>query len=184
MIDKLDVEYSRRKRGPMLYMLGGLPGAGKTSFSRYASKEMDAVHLNSVAMRHTLNLDSDEMPRAIGDPYVFEAMNSMAKTALAAGCDVFYDANHNTQPVRARSRTLAHDVGASALLVWIEVPRDIAEYRASTRQPDNFTKRVVSETIRNYILEPPLADETHILLNGLEATEDQYINFIRQENHE
>lgn len=168
---------------PTLFMMGGLPGAGKTTFSRYASQRTGAMHLNSVRLRRLLSLESHVVPREIGDPVVFATLDRDACSILEEGQDVFYDASHSTLETRRRSRTFAGVVGASAVLTWIDIPVDVAAQRATSRTPDEYTKQLQACTVYGYTLEPPMDHEVHIVLDGLRTVEEQFRNFQQQLHH-
>lgn len=171
---------SRLGKAPILYMMGGLPGAGKTCFARYAAAKADAIHLNSVQMREALYLNSDSVPRDLADPLVFGAMDGIALAILGANQSVFYDASHNLASVRNHSRALAARAGAVAILLWVDTPLDVAAERVSTRPPDSSTKRLPPEVVYSYTVELPNPNEMSIIIDGQQPLAKQFEFFQEQ----
>lgn len=166
---------------PNLYMMGGLPGAGKTTFASYAAGEIGAIHLNSVSMRRAMGLPlspiSETAARLRDDPLVFGAMDEAATAALRSGHDVFYDSSHNVLSVRDKGRLIAGRVGAMATLVWIDTPRAAAVERIRSRAENNMTSNPPLEVVQNYTLVTPGPNEPHITIDGCLPTEDQFTVF-------
>lgn len=161
-------------------MLGGLPGAGKTTLSRALHERHGFVHLNSVYMRRRMGLCSEDTPREIGDPQVFSRMDAEARHALREHQGVLYDASHNTFVVRERSRRLAAEVGAQALFLWVDAPMEIAVQRATLRNDDLYTKRLDAAVVAGYYFEQPVEGESSIRIDATEPLSAQILSFEEQ----
>ena len=84
---------------PVLILLCGIPGSGKTTWAKnYISKNPDFVHLSSDAIRAELYGDENIQ----GNPVeVFTLMQKKAVESLNAGYNVVYDATSMTRKDRA-----------------------------------------------------------------------------------
>ena len=84
---------------PVLILLCGIPGSGKTTWAKnYISKNPDFVHLSSDAIRAELYGDENIQ----GNPVeVFTLMQKKAVESLNAGHNVVYDATSMTRKDRA-----------------------------------------------------------------------------------
>ena len=84
---------------PVLILLCGIPGSGKTTWAKnYISKNPDFAHLSSDAIRAELYGDENIQ----GNPVeVFTLMQKKAVESLNAGYNVVYDATSMTRKDRA-----------------------------------------------------------------------------------
>lgn len=178
---------------PILLMFIGGPGAGKSHFSRAAAGELNAVRLNSDAMRLSIFGSRQEQERiyATGDRavlngYVFGALNYVTEQLLASGIDVVYDANHNKRSDRTELEALAAKYGAKAILVWIKTPPEVALKRGQTREESHESRKFTEEKMREVMermkanTDEPQDDELVIVIDGQTPFEDQFASFKQQ----
>jgi predicted kinase len=151
---------------PILYLLVGYPGAGKTSVAMIITAASGAVHLWADKARferygETYNqADSGEL---------YETLVTHAAELLAAGQSVVFDTNFNYRRDRDLLRQVASKAGADTKLLWVQTLKEIAYQRAISRTggkrmfidmtPADF-ERVAGH------LEPPTADEQAIIIDG------------------
>ncbi len=116
---------------PVLILLYGFPGSGKTYFARQFNEAFDAAHLEQDRIRHELF----EQPRfskqensALG-----RIMNYMAAEFLNAGISVIYDMNAMRISQRRALRELARKYKAATIVVWLQVDADTAYLRNHKR---------------------------------------------------
>jgi predicted kinase len=116
---------------PLLILLYGFPGAGKTFFSRQLCDHIQAAHVHSDRIRSELfdqpRYDKEE------NMVVSQLMDYMTEEFLRAGLSVIYDANAMRLAQRRNLRDMARRAGAIPLLVWFQIDIDSAFMRATKR---------------------------------------------------
>src|SRR5580704_13076285 len=100
---------------PLLILLYGFPGAGKTFFSRQLCEHIQAAHVNSDRIRSELF----EQPRYDKEEnmVVSQLMDYMTHEFLNAGISVLYDTNAMRQSQRLTLREMARRSHAKPLLI-------------------------------------------------------------------
>ena len=95
---------------PLIIKLLGVPGSGKTYFSQHLAPKINAVHLNSDAMRLAIFKSTEETTRIYNsddrstlNSYVHGALEYVAEQVLSNRTSVIYDANKMTS-VNSRKR--------------------------------------------------------------------------------
>lgn len=153
---------------PTLYLLLGLPGAGKTTTAQTISQLTGAVHLSSDNFRLSLF----ETPTFTQDEHdaLYKMLDYMCELLLKHGTSVVYDANLNRQMHREEKYKVARKVDAKVQLIWLEVPRELAKKRRLATQdkelvPSDETPVKMFERIAD-IFEPPTKKESFIVLDG------------------
>lgn len=158
---------------PILYLLVGYPGAGKTTVSEKLAKHTGAVHLWADKIRR----------EKYGEPLYTQAVNNQlyaylndeTTRLLREGRSVIYDTNFNYRRDRDLLRRIADKEGARTVLIWIKTPRNTAKHRA-TIKPRNMLHRVhglMSSDHFDYIadkLEPPTPSERPFILHDSTVT--------------
>jgi predicted kinase len=116
---------------PLLILLYGFPGAGKTFFSRQLCDRIQAAHVNSDRIRSELF----EQPRYDKEEnmVVSQLMDYMTEEFLRAGMSVVYDANAMRLAQRRQLRDMARSAGAVPLLVWFQIDLESSFLRATKR---------------------------------------------------
>lgn len=113
---------------------------------------------------------------------VFGAMDHVTERILEVGMSVIYDANNNKVAHRNAKRRLAKDLGATFVLVHIQVPHDVSDERALgreiTRHQIALTPEILEKHKRNEEL--PLPEEKAIVIDGGVPYKEQLISFRKQ----
>src|SRR5690606_13555894 len=116
---------------PVLILLYGFPGSGKTYFARQFCEAVQAAHLEQDRIRTELF----EQPRFTKQEN--SALNRiteyMANEFLTAGISVVLDMNAMRISQRRMYRELARRTEAKALVVWFQVDADTAFIRNNKR---------------------------------------------------
>jgi predicted kinase len=116
---------------PLLILLYGFPGAGKTFFSRQLSENLQAAHVHSDRIRAELfdhpRYDKEE------NMVIGQLMDYMTEEFLRAGLSVIYDVNSMRLAQRRTLRDLARKVHAEPVLVWLQIDVDSAYARSTKR---------------------------------------------------
>lgn len=131
-----------------LYTLVGLPGAGKSTFTR-AHSECVVVSLDGIRGE----LYGDEAIQGCGR-YVFELAVRRIEAALIAGHDVIYDATNVTR--RRRHAMIRRYPQADHVAVFVSTPLDECIRRNNSRArvvPADYIIATASK------LTPPTTDE-------------------------
>ncbi len=116
---------------PLLVMLYGYPGAGKTHFARQLCSSFQAAHLHGDRIRHEL-FEKPRYDKQEND-IVTHLMEYMAEEFLQAGVSVVFDANAMRLSQRRVLRDIARKTGAQALLVWLQIDIESALLRVGRR---------------------------------------------------
>ncbi len=116
---------------PLLILLYGFPGAGKTYFARQLCEYLQAAHLHGDRIRAELF----EKPRHDREEneVVTHLLDYMTSEFLSAGLSVVYDTNAMRLSQRRLLRDLARKADAQPVLVWQQIDTDSAFVRANSR---------------------------------------------------
>ena len=116
---------------PVLVMLYGFPGAGKTHFARELCEVINAAHVHGDRIRseifQTPRRDKQE------DQIIDHLMGYMTGEFLNAGISVVYDTNATRVNERRILREIARKSKAEPVLVWLQIDPDSAMARLSIR---------------------------------------------------
>lgn len=166
--------YDVRMRNPLLYLMLGYPGAGKTSTAKIIHELTGAEHLWADLVRrdmfgrpkysHTENIQ------------LYEHMNNLAEKLLNEGIDVIFDTNFNFYKDRLRLRQIAEKSGAKTIVIWVTTPKDTARRRA-TDGGGHHTRVLGDMPVEEFErmsghLEPPRSNETVIKIDGTKISAD------------
>ena len=165
---------------PILYLLLGLPGSGKTTAGAELSKLTGAVHLSSDSFRLSLF----ERPQFTQDEHdvLYKMLDYMCELLLASRTSVVYDANLNRYEHRQEKYKIAKKTGAITKLFWLQVHRDMAKERRISKQnvaliskhetPDDMFERIAD------IFEEPVENEQYTTLDGTKITTNYIQTFL------
>ena len=131
---------------PRLAAVGGLSGAGKSTFARRIAPALGAapgavvIRTDEVRKRLMNVPPSARLPDSAyaGDlyPRSYDALIENARTLLKAGHGVVLDATFIDPELRARAEKLAVDCGVPFDGVWLEAPLAVLEARLAGRTND------------------------------------------------
>ena len=138
---------------PVLIMLYGYPGAGKTHFARQLSETFAAAHVHGDRIRGEL-FTEPRYDREEND-LVNHLMFYMTEEFLGAGMSVIFDANAMRLSARRELRNIARKAKAEPLLIWLQIDADSALARLSHRDrrktDDKFATPYTRESFQTYI---------------------------------
>lgn len=169
---------------PLLIMLYGFPGAGKTHFARHFSDIVQATHVSSDRIRNELF----EKPRydKSENSIVNHLMEYMSEEFLGAGVSVIFDTNAHRGGLRQRLRDLARKEGAKTLLIWFQIDPDTAFARLGQRDrrkvDDKYARVFDKSTFNEYAgqMQQPKPTEEYMVLSGKHSFEMQKGSVLRK----
>lgn len=173
-----------RSNKPLLILLYGFPGAGKTHFSRHMTDNLECAHVNSDRIRHELfeepRYDSQE------DGIIKHLMNYMTEEFISAGVSVIYDMNMARKADRHAMRELARKKGANTLLIWFQVDADTAFKRLENRDrrttDDKYAAQYSKEDFRHAAsrMQAPEPTEDYVVVSGKHTFNSQRNNVFKK----
>jgi predicted kinase len=168
---------------PLLIMLYGYPGCGKTYFARQLTAHLQAAHVHGDRIRGEL-FESPRYDKEEND-VVEQLMDYMAGEFLGAGLSVIYDANAMRLSQRRTLRELARKAKAVPLLIWFQMDQDSAFARLSQRDKrradDKYaapSDRATFERIAGAMQNPQ--NEEYMVLSGKHTFDTQLSAFVKR----
>lgn len=116
---------------PLLVLLYGYPGSGKTYFARQLTDQLQAAHVHGDRIRGELfeapRYDKEE------NEVITQLMDYMTGEFLNAGMSVVYDVNAMRVSQRRSLRDAARKAKAEPILIWLQIDTDSAYARIGSR---------------------------------------------------
>ena len=169
---------------PLLILLYGFPGAGKTFFARELTENMHAAHVQGDRIRSELFENPTYSKQE--NQFVSQFMDYMTEEFLKAGVSVVYDINASTLTKRRLLKMLAKKCHAEPLLVWLQIDNDTSYYRVSNRDrrksDDKYAmpmdRKKFDEIVR--FMQKPTRDEDYIVISGKHTFHTQQSAIIKK----
>jgi hypothetical protein len=129
-------------------LVTGLPGSGKSYFSRELCSRYPLAHLNSDALRRAL------FPRPAHDAAenerLFAAVHALLENLLARGVSAVLDATSLKEEHRRPLYEIAEEAGARLVIVQTEAPPEVARERLEARARGDDRKDASEATVAVY----------------------------------
>jgi predicted kinase len=155
---------------PVLIIMYGFPGSGKTFFSRQFSEEINAANINDDQLRFEFfenpNYSQDE------DDVVDHLSLFMVSQFLQAGVSVVYDANSARQSQRRILKDIANRAKAETLIAWFQIDIESAFLRVVKRDrrkvDDKYNRQLDRTTFESLIsrMQNPGVHEDYVVISG------------------
>jgi predicted kinase len=157
-------------RAPMLFLVYGYPGVGKTYFARQLAEDLIAAHIQGDRIRYEL-FEEPRYDRQENE-LVMHLMNYMTEEFLKAGIPVVYDTNAMRLSQRRALRDLARRSKVESLIVWLQIDLESAFARASKRDhrktDDKYAMKIdrsMFERLTSYMQNPNPTEE-YVVVSG------------------
>ncbi len=149
-----------------LVMVTGLPGSGKTHFSRELALRYPLAHLSSDALRRAL---FDRPTHTTGESErLFAAVHALMERLLSRGVPVLLDATSLKEEHRHPAYEIARRTGASLVIVRTEAPEDVIRRRLDARlrgDDDGDASEATVQIYRRMKREAQPIQRPHITVN-------------------
>jgi predicted kinase len=155
---------------PLLIMLYGYPGAGKSYVARQLSNHIQAAHVQGDRIRYELFEKPlyDKQENAI----ITQLMDYMTEEFLSSGISVIYDTNALRAAQRHSLREMARRTQAKSLVIWLQIDADSAFERTQKRdrrKADDRYAPVLDQTtfdsISSHMQNPTMVDN-YVVISG------------------
>ena len=117
---------------PLLVVVSGLPGTGKSYFSARLAMEMPFVVLESDALRKSLFSNPSYSPSE--SARLFKALNKLLSKLINRGVPVILDATNLSEKNREYLYSIAERSDAKLVLIRTEAPPELVRERLEERQ--------------------------------------------------
>lgn len=155
---------------PILFLMLGFPGAGKTTVSRILHKLTGATHvwadherrkrIKSPTYTHQENVE------------LYSQLNKEVEELLLEGKSVVFDTNFNFYKDRQKLRAIAERAGVQTVVVWLTTDKSLARQRATEHDLEGDHTRVLGNMPVSHFeriaknLQKPRPDERVITFDG------------------
>ena len=156
------------KRKPIVYLMCGFIGAGKTTFAKKLEEKTGAVRItkDEWSIRFIGN-DPTIDGYAEWDTKIIELSRDVAFQLAEKGIDVIMDEGFWEKETRAEMKRRIEAIGAKEVLYYLDTPIETIRERVVGRN-NNLTKesfKISREMLDTYLMDwqPPGEDEDYIL---------------------
>lgn len=172
---------------PILYMMLGIPGAGKTSISEYIADITKAVHISSDQFRKHM-FDNPENITEIEHDQIYSMLDYITEQILKSGKSVIYDANLNRYVHRLEKYVICEKIGAVPKLICVKTDEKVARLRATEQADSHPDHRPFGnmrlETFKRLLeqMEEPRKNENAVIISGDEINKAEIKRVIKNLN--
>ncbi len=171
---------------PLLIMLYGYPGAGKSYVARQLANSLSAAHVQGERIRHDL-FSAPSYDRSENEA-VMNLMNYLTQEFLGAGMSVIFDTNVLRAAQRLALRNLAKKYKSQPLLVWLQIDPDSAYLRTQRRDrrksDDRYSDPVDRKTFEAIMsnMQNPTNAEDYVVVSGKHVFNTQLSAILKKLN--
>lgn len=155
---------------PLVLVMIGLPGSGKSFFARQFSKTFSAPLVSYDRLRHTFYPDngydraSQDMIQKAADIQIEELLKT-SKTFIVDGVG-------NAKSQRVALAKQVRSAGYEIFMIWVQTDQDTAKYRSmkrsKRRQDDRYNKPLSDQQYSQLSqgFSPPAKNEPSVVISG------------------
>lgn len=155
---------------PLLVLLYGFPGSGKTYFARQLCENLQAAHVQGDRIRSELFEEPryDKQENAV----ITQLMDYMSGEFLNAGVSVVYDTNAMRAVQRHALREMARKAHAGVVLVWLQIDVESSFTRSIKRDrrkaDDKYSQQLDRTTFDDITagMQNPRNVEDYVVISG------------------
>ena len=119
---------------PVLVVISGLPGAGKSHFSRLLVHRLPLALIQSDVMRKALfPSPSYSAPESA---HLFGTCHALIERLLKRGVSVLFDATNLVESKREILYHIAYQLGVALVLVYVKAPPEVVKQRLQKRSEE------------------------------------------------
>jgi predicted kinase len=167
---------------PVLFLMLGYPGSGKTTASRFIHKLTGAEHLWADKIRNELYPHPTHSHHE--NLELYEYLNQITDGLLAGGKSVIFDTGFNFYKDREHLRHIANKHNVPVLLIWVRTDKELAKKRATHEDhsarntyphvmPVDRFERISGD------FEEPKSDEEYVALDGTQISLEYIKNSLK-----
>ena len=142
------------KRKPMLYIMVGIPGSGKSTFAeKFFYSQIDTIIVSRDNIRFNILKDTDEYFSK--EDEVFKTSYTSIADLLKKGIDVVADATHLNKAGRAKLVNHVNSIYADYYITFIYMDSGLSicldrnsHREGRTRAPDNVIKNMYCQIVK------------------------------------
>ena len=155
---------------PLVIMVIGFPGSGKSFFARQFADMFGAPLVSADFIRHALAAESEYSPRE--DALVSSLVQNETNELLKTGKTFIVDGSVNSRAVRTAIERQAVKHGYGKMVIWVQTdePTCIARSmkRSAKRKTDELNATMGIESFERYKkqLSPPTPTENVVVISG------------------
>lgn len=147
---------------PILYILCGLPFAGKTTIAQKLVQKFSMHHIEVDAIRRErgIGIEGQTISERAWERIFAESYCRLV-AALRRGENVLYDATNYDKGVRDHLRELAYQQGAVTAVIYVATSADVANQRRQHNETIRQRRKVADEDFNEVVtgFEVPAEDE-------------------------
>jgi predicted kinase len=150
---------------PLILIVIGTPGSGKSFFARQFSETFSAPEVNYDRLHHTLSSTSDSTVVNQVAEFEIDELLKTQKTFIIDGAGY-------SRAQRVALRKKAQESGYDTLLVWVQTDENTAKYRSmkrsSRRKDDQYNTSLTSQQYDALVkkFNPPAVNEQSVVISG------------------
>lgn len=170
---------------PILFMVVGKPGSGKSWFSKNLSKQVGAVRIDAERIRYEL---FDEQQYSDDENIVVENLvDYFTHTLLEVRDNIIIDGSAQSLKRRKYFSKLAEDSGYATILIWVQSNDELAKVRSLGPKDtaiDSY-KRQLTDDLYSSIdqeMQAPTEKEDPVVVSGSHSSRAQLKSIVTRLN--
>lgn len=168
MLDPTIAIHTIRNAKKTLFVLCGLPYAGKSFIAQQILGQSDAIYISidSIVMKRGFDWNTNKLPTSTQWREIFEESYEAVRDALELGKSVLYDSTNHTFASREALRVLATSAGADTCVIYVKVGADTVWKRWEDNQLSPSRSQISQELVQMTLdtFEEPTSTERTIVV--------------------